>query len=116
MDVVSVKAILPLVVFVPLKPVTAFVPKPLSVVPPTELVVNVPPLARPEPLSEIAPLEVNDTALPLPAATLPEIVIAPVLLTVMPPVPVCEILVIVKGTVFAVREIAPPPHRPHPRP
>jgi len=59
---VFVNAMLPLVIFVPLKFVTVFAL--FNVVPPTELVVNNPPLIKPAPASDTVPVPVNET-LPL---------------------------------------------------
>jgi hypothetical protein len=84
---------------------TAFVP--FSVSPPTELTVSSAPLIRPEPLSATVLLEVRDTLLPLPAATLPAMLIAPVLLIETLPVPASLIPVTNKGAAVLVREIPP---------
>ena len=56
----------------------------------------------------MVPVEVSDEVLPLPVAMVPEILIAPVLLTVIPPVPVCEMPEIVNGAAISVKETAPP--------
>jgi hypothetical protein len=91
---------------VALKLDTAFAP--FSVSPPTELTVSSAPLIRPRLLSETVLFEVSDTLLLLPAATLPIILIAPVLLIEILPVPVSLIPVTVKGAAVFVREIPPP--------
>jgi hypothetical protein len=90
---------------VALKLATAFAP--FSVSPPTELTVSSAPLIRPEPLSATVLLEVRDTLLPLPAATLPVMLIAPVLLIKTLPVPASLIPVTVKGAAVFVSEIPP---------
>ena len=89
-----VKDTAPPPVLLALKFDTAFAP--LRVSPPTDVAANVPPLIKPAPLSAIVLLEVNDKVFALPAANVPVILIAPVLPIVILPVPVCEILVIVK--------------------
>jgi hypothetical protein len=91
---------------VALKPATAFAP--FSVSPPTELTVSRLPLIRPGLLSETVLFEVSDTLLLLPAATLPIMLIAPVLLIETLPVPVSLIPVTVRGAAVFVREIPPP--------
>ena len=78
-----------------------------KLVPAPEFVVSNAPLIRPEPLSATVLLEVSDTLLLLPAATLPVMLIAPVLLIETLPVPVSLIPCTVKGAAF-VREIPPP--------
>ena len=93
-------------ILVALKLETAFAP--FNVSPPTEFVVNNAPLIKPEPLSPIVPLDVNETLL-LPAAMEPVILIAPVLLTETAPVPVCEIPVIVNGAPVLINEMTPVP-------
>jgi hypothetical protein len=104
---VFVNATLPLVVFVALKLETALAP--FNVEPPTELVVNSAPLIKPAPLSVNAPLEVREILLLLPAAMLPVILIAPVLLTDTAPVPFCMMLVIVSGAAVSFNEMTPAP-------
>jgi hypothetical protein len=80
---------------------------PFRVSPPAELVASNAPLIRPEPLSVIAPLDVSDTLLVLPAATLPIMLIAPALLIETLPVPASLIPVTVKGAAVFVSEIPP---------
>jgi hypothetical protein len=95
-------------VLVALKLPTTFAP--FNVSPPTEFVVNKPPLTKPEPLSDIVPLEVRLIALPVPAATLPVILKIPVLLTVtVPPVLVCVMPVTFNVLTELVKEITPVP-------
>jgi hypothetical protein len=90
---------------VALKLATALAP--FSVSPPTELTVSSAPLIKPEPLSATVLLEVRDTLLLLPAATLPAMLIAPVLLIETLPVPASLIPVTVKGAAVFVSEIPP---------
>jgi hypothetical protein len=90
---------------VALKPATAFAP--FNVSPPTELTVSRSPLIRPEPLSETVLLDVSDTLLLLPAATLPIMLMAPVLLIETLPAPASLIPVTVNGSAVFVREIPP---------
>jgi hypothetical protein len=84
---------------------TAFAP--FRVSPPTELTVSSAPLIRSELLSATVLLEVSDTLLLLPAATLPMMLIAPVLLIETLPVPASLIPVTVKGAAVFVSEIPP---------
>jgi hypothetical protein len=78
-----------------------------NVSPPTELTVSRSPLIRPALLSATVPLDVSDTLLLLPAAILPMMLIAPVLLIETLPVPLSLIPVTVKGAAVFVREIPP---------
>jgi hypothetical protein len=80
---------------------------PFSVSPPTELTVSRSPLIRPEPLSETMLLDVSATLLLLPAATLPIMLMAPVLLIETLPAPASLIPVTVNGAAVFVREIPP---------
>jgi hypothetical protein len=100
-----VKSISPLVALVALKPVTVLAL--FNVVPPTELVVRNAPLIRAEPLSAIAPLDVSDTLLALPAATLPIMLIAPLLLIETFPVPASLIPATVKSAAVFASDIPP---------
>ncbi len=92
-------------VFVALKVETTFAPPKVS--PPTETLVNVPVvLIKPEPLSEMVPLEVKPILLAAPAMV-PVIPILPVLFTETVPVPVCEMPEIVSAAPL-VSDNAPP--------
>ncbi len=104
---VLVKAILPLVIFDALKIETALAP--FKVSPPTELLVSVPVvLIKPAPLSAIVPLEVKPTLF-APPASVPVMLILPVLLTDTAPVPVCVMPVIANGAAVFTKEIKPVP-------
>ena len=70
---------------VALKLVIALAPS--KVKPPTEVVVNKAPLIKPAPDSEMVLVEVKVTLLLAPAAMLPVMLIAPVLLTLTLPLP-----------------------------
>ena len=80
---------------------------PFRVSPPTEFVVNKPPLIKPLPLSDKTPLVVKEIVL-VPAAIEPVTDKAPVLFTETLPVPDCTIPVIVNGAPVLMNESAPP--------
>ena len=82
---VLTKEIAPPDVLVALKLLTAFAPP--KVKPPTEVVVNKAPLIKPAPDSLMVLVEVKVTLLLAPAAMLPVMLIAPVLLTLTLPLP-----------------------------
>src|SRR6202044_1532788 len=94
-----------LVIFVALKLDTVLAP--FNVCPPAEFVVSNAPLIKPAPLSDNAPLEVKEILF-VPAAILPVMLTAPVLLTDTLPVPDCAIPVIVNGAPVFVKDTAPP--------
>jgi hypothetical protein len=71
-------------------------------------VVKLAPLIKPEPLSAKVDVEVKPMLF-APAAILSVILIAPVLFTLMLPVPSCEIPVIVNGAAVLIREMLPMP-------
>ena len=79
------KETVPPAVLVALKLLTALAPP--NVNPPTEVVVNKAPLIKPAPDSEMVLVEVKVTLLLAPAARLPVMLIAPVLLTLTLPLP-----------------------------